>query len=186
MVWHGAATVVLDPEGGYLDADATALELLGVASVDELRALSPEAFAALPPDPGEQEAWRRAYFASRADGVFAELAFRRLDGELVRVRTAILDQGDGTYRALFYPVERPTTDLTARVFRISQVLAEWRRAERRLVELDHNTNDAQRILEDIALLREQHQILFDEATRRRSSGTERNGDGPVPGDRSES
>jgi PAS domain-containing protein len=158
---------MLDSEGHYLDADETALELMGVDSVEELRALAPEAFAALPPDPDEQEAWRQAYFASRAEGVLAEFAFRRLDGELVRVRLAILDLGDDRYRALFYPIERPTSDLTARIYRIAEVLSEWRRVERQLVDLDPESDEARRLTEDIELLREQHSTLFDEARRRR-------------------
>jgi len=167
--WNRAATVMLDSQGRYLDADEAALELLGVASVEEFRATSPERFAALPVDPDEQEAWRRAYFAARADGVLAEVAFRRLDGELVRVRTAILDEGEGRFRALFYPIERPTTDLTPRVYRIAQVLAEWRSAERRLVELDPESEEARRLDADIELLRQQHHFLFDRSHRRRSA-----------------
>src|SRR5262245_5671172 len=114
MPWRRAASVTIDSDGTYLDADEAALELLGIGTVEELRATPPETFAAVPPDPEEQEAFRRAYFTSRAEGVLAEVAFRRLDGELVRVRTAIIEQGDGRYRALFYPVERPTTNVKAR------------------------------------------------------------------------
>jgi PAS domain-containing protein len=69
MPWTSAGTVMLDRDGRYLDADESALELLGVPSVDELRNTPPETFAAVPPDPIEQEAWRKAYFASRAEGV---------------------------------------------------------------------------------------------------------------------
>jgi PAS domain-containing protein len=169
MPWRHAASVTLDAEGRYLDADEAALELLGVATRDELRSIPPERFAAVPPDPDEQEAWRRAYFASRAEGVLAEAAFRRLDGELVRVRTAIVDQGDGMYRALFYVVERPTTNLNARVFRIADVLAEWRSAERRLVDLDPGSDEARDVRETIELLRTQHRELFDRASRRSAS-----------------
>jgi hypothetical protein len=132
-----------------------------VGSVEELRKTPPDRFAAVPPDPEEQEALRQAYVASRADGVFAEVPFRRLDGELVRVRAAIIDTGDGRYRALFYPIERPTADLSARVFGIADVLSEWRRAERRLVELDPASDEARRLTEDIALLRDQHHTLFE-------------------------
>ncbi len=160
MVWTKAATVILDRDGRYLDADDSALELLGVPSVDELRSSSPDRFAALPPDPAEQEAWRAAYFSSRAEGVLAEGALRRLDGELVRVRTAILEDPDGRFRALFYPVERPTTDLSAKVYRIADVLAEWRAAERRLVALEPGSEEAQAVTADIELLREQYQRLF--------------------------
>ena len=41
MVWRQAATVFLDRQGRYLDADEAALDLLGVASAEEYRALSP-------------------------------------------------------------------------------------------------------------------------------------------------
>lgn len=170
MPWRRAASVIIDSEGHYLDADEAALELLGVGSVEELQATSPERFAVLPPDPDEQAAFQRAYFASRADGILAELAYRRLDGELVRVRTAIIDQGDGLYRALFYVVERPTTDLRARVFRIADVLAEWRSAERELVALDPDSDDAREVREAIDLLRAQHRAMFDAARRRHQQG----------------
>jgi PAS domain-containing protein len=169
MPWRRAASVIVDSEGRYVDADEAALDLLGVASVEALRAMPPDRFSALPPDPDEQAAFRRAYFATRAEGLLAELAIRRLDGELVRARTAIIDQGEGLYRALFYVVERPTTDLSARIFRIADVLAEWRSAERELVALDPDSDEAHEIHETIDLLRAQHRTLFD-ATRRRHEG----------------
>lgn len=161
MPWRKAATVVLDSDGRYVDADERALELLGVASVEELRGTPPEAFAVIPPDPAERAAWEQAYFASRADGVFAEVAYRRLDGELVRVRTAILEIGGGRYRALFYPVERPTTNLAPRIYRVADVLEEWRAAERQLVSLDPDSPEAREVMELIELLRQQHHRLFE-------------------------
>ena len=160
MVWRNAAMVILDVQGRYVDADEAALELLGVASVDELRATPPERFAAVPPDAQEQEAWQRAYSESSAQGVLAEAAFRRLDGELVRVRTAIVPEPDGTYRALFYPVERPTANLVPRLFRIADILAEWRSAERRLVEVDAQSEEGAQLASEVELLREQYQQLF--------------------------
>jgi PAS domain-containing protein len=165
MIWARAATVILDRDGRYLDADELALDLLGVATVDELRSMSPDAFAAVPPDPVEQEAWRKAYFASQAEGVLAEGAFKRTDGELVRVRTAVIEQDDGRFRALFYPIERPTTNLSARVYRIADVLGEWRAAERRLAELSPDSEEGRRVTAEIDLLRQQYHDLF-----RRSAG----------------
>jgi hypothetical protein len=154
---------MLDPDGRYLDADERALELLGIASVEELRSTPPDRFAVVPPDPEEQEAFRRVYLASRAMGLLAELAIRRLDGELLRVRTAILAQGDAGYRALVYVVERPTTNLTPRIYRIGHVLAEWRSAERRLVALPPDSSEARELRAEIELLREQHHLLFQRA-----------------------
>ena len=166
MPWMRAATVLLDRDGRYLDADETALDLLGVASVEELRRTPPDAFAAVSPDPEEQEAWRKAYFASRADGVLAEGAFRRLDGELVRVRTAIIEEPDGRFRALFYPIERPTTNLAAKTYRIGDVLSEWRAAERRLADLDPGSDEGRTVQRDVEVLQEQYRQLF----RRASEG----------------
>ena len=165
MVWRRAATVVLDVDGRYVDADEAALDLLGVETVEELRATHPDRFAAIPPDPAEQEAWRRAYFASAAEGVLAEGTFRRIDGELVRVRTAIMAEADGRFRALFYPVERPTTNLGTRVYRIADVLQEWRAAERRLVEVESGTPEADRLLADIEALRDQYHTMFQRGRR---------------------
>jgi PAS domain-containing protein len=165
MPWSQAATVTLDREGRYLDADPEALDLLGVGSVEELRALPGDAFAAVPVDPEEQEAWRRAYFASQAEGVLAEVAFRRLDGELVRVRTAILEEPDGHYRALFYPIERPTTDLTAKIYRVGDILAEWRAAERRLAPLDPTSELGREVQREVDILRAQYRQLVDQASR---------------------
>jgi PAS domain-containing protein len=171
MPWTQAATVTLDRDGRYLDADAEALDLLGVGSVDELRALSGDAFAAVPADPVEQEAWRRAYFASQAEGVLAEVAFRRLDGELVRVRMAILEEPDGHFRALFYPIERPTTDLSARIYRVGDVLAEWRAAERRLAPLDPESESGRAVQREVDILRAQYRQLTERASRTDAGAT---------------
>ena len=166
MPWRSAAAVMLDREGRYLDADEAALELLGVGTVEEFRAMSPAMFAAVPPDPAEQEAWRKAYFASRADGVLVEGAFRRTDGELVRIRTAILEEPDGRFRALFYPIERPTSNLTAKVYRIGDVLAEWRAAERQLADVDLASDEGRALQDEVELLREQYKQLVSRADAR--------------------
>lgn len=168
MPWTRAATVFLDREGRYLDADELALDLLGVSSVEELRTLSGDVFAAVPPDPIEQEAWREAYFASQAEGVLAEGAFRRLDGELVRVRSAIMKEPDGRFRALFYPIERPTTNLAAKTYRIGDVLSEWRAAERKLAEIDPASAEGAALQGQVDVLRSQYQELVKRASGRAS------------------
>jgi hypothetical protein len=81
--------------------------------------------------------------------------------ELVRVRTAIIPEPSGGYRALLYPVERPTTNLTPRIYKIADVLAEWRVAERRLVDIDPATDEGQRVSAEVEQLREQYQVLFE-------------------------
>src|SRR4051812_18080965 len=151
---------MVDTEGQPLDADPVALDLLGVSTVDALRATPPGSFQPVPPDPDEERAFRAAFAGSVTLGLIGEGAIRRLDGELVRVRPAIIRQPDETYRVLSYPVERPTENLTPRVYRIADVLAEWRSAERRLVDLDPGSDEGQQLAGEVALLREQYQLLF--------------------------
>jgi PAS domain-containing protein len=161
MVWLSAGVVVLGPDGRYADADATALDLLGVPTVEELRATAPETFQPAPRDAADAEAMRRAFAEARFQGVLAEGALRRRDGELIRIRTAIVPQPEGGYRALLYPVERPTTNLTARIYRIADILAEWRTVERRLVDVDPTTDEGRRLKADVDLLKDQYLQLFD-------------------------
>lgn len=165
MPWRTAAMLRLDAEGRYIDADDVALELLGVASVEALRAMPPNAFRATPPDPEGEAAFRNAFVDALFQGLIGEGALKRLDGELVRVRTAIVPESEGVYRALLYPIERPTRNITPKVYKIADVLAEWRVAERRLVEIDPSTDEGRRIAADVEQLREQYQFLF-----RRTSG----------------
>ncbi len=166
---HGpTAAVTLNAAGRYVDANETALDLLGVASVDVLRATDPEAFSPVPSDPEETAAFQQAYAASAAQGLLVESAFRRTDGELVRARTAILPEGDG-YRVVFHPIERPTANLSVRVYTISDVLAEWRRAERRLVEVAPGSDEASSASEQIELFKAQYQQLFHRSAGRETS-----------------
>ncbi len=160
MPWRSAAVLTLDPTGRYLDADQEALDLLGVGSVEDLRDTDPSVFQAVSPNPADVEALGQAFTTAAFEGMLAEGAIRRLDGELVRIRTAVMPLDGGGYRALLYPVERPTVNLTQRVYRIADVLAEWRSAERRLVDLDPASEDAQRLAEEVVLLRAQYQELF--------------------------
>ena len=159
------AAVTLDAAGRYVDANQTALELLGVASVEALRETEPDAFSPQPPDPEEQAAFQQAYIASAAKGLLVESAFRRTDGELVRARTAVLPEGDG-YRVVFHPIERPTANLSVRVYTISDVLAEWRQAERKLVDVEPGSEEAARVSEQIELFKDQYQRMFHQTAGR--------------------
>jgi PAS domain-containing protein len=159
QLWEHAAALRVDATGRWLDASREALDLLGVPSIDALRELPSDAFSPEPADPAEQAAFAEAYADSLAQGLLIEAPFRRLDGELVRARAAVLPDGTD-YRLLFYPVERPTTNRSAKVFTIADVLAEWRGAERRLVELDPASDEARRVNAEIELLRVAHERLF--------------------------
>jgi PAS domain-containing protein len=166
---HGpTAAVTIDATGRYLDATETALELLGVPSVEALRATEPSVFSPTPPDPEEQAAFQEAYTASAARGLLVESAIRRTDGELVRARTAVLPEGDG-FRVVIDAIERPTQNLSVRVYTISDVLAEWRQAERRLVELDAASEEAARVAEQIELFKGQYQLMFHRSAGRTPS-----------------
>ena len=162
LLWQQAAALRIDATGQWLDASDEALDLLGVPSVEALRALPSDAFSPEPADPAERAAFQAAYATSLAQGLLIEGPFRRLDGELVRARAAVLADG-GDYRLLFYPVERPTTNRTTKVFTIADVLAEWRGAERRLVALDGDSVEARRLSGEIEVLRMTHERLFKRA-----------------------
>jgi PAS domain-containing protein len=164
LPWRSACVVLLDADGRYRDADASALDLLGVGTVDELRTMSPDAFQPAPASPEDQEAFRAAFVDALFQGLIGEGPIRRTDGELVRVRTAILPEPDGGFRILLYPVERPPTNLEPRIYKIADVLAEWRSAERRLVEVDQGTPEGRQIAADVDLLRSQYQLLFSRRT----------------------
>jgi PAS domain-containing protein len=148
--WRSAAVLKTDSEGRYFDADAAALDLLGVSSVDELRATPVSAFQPFPVDPAEEQAFREAFTSSAAHGLIGEGAIRRLDGELVRVRTAILRDGEDGYRVLLFPLERPTTNVVPRVYRIADVLSEWRSVERRMVDVDADSDEGRQVANEIA------------------------------------
>src|SRR3954452_181765 len=102
MPWGTAAVLTIAKDGRYIDADDAALELLGVATVAELRDMPPDAFRAAPPNQAGDDALRNAVAEAVFKGLLAESALRRPDGELVRVRTAIVLKGDGEYRKLVY------------------------------------------------------------------------------------
>jgi PAS domain-containing protein len=149
-----------DAAGRWLDASDEALEMFGVPSLDVLRELPNDAFAAVPTDPAERDALIDAYGAAFAQGVLIEGPYKRLDGEVGRARTAVFPDPDGTFSLVIYPIERPTANLATRVVTIADVLAEWRSAERRLVALDPESAEATEVAEEIEGLREAHRRLF--------------------------
>jgi hypothetical protein len=160
VVWERAAALRIDAAGHWLDATDEALDLLGVPSVDVLRGLPADAFAAEPPDPAERSALADAYDAAFAEGMLIEGPVRRFDGELVRARTAVMPDRDGAFNLLVVPLERGTRDLSSHVLTISEVLQEWRSSERRLVALDPDSAEAQRVRDEIEALRQAHRRLF--------------------------
>jgi PAS domain-containing protein len=164
VTWERAVMLRADAAGRWLDATDEALEMFGVPSLDVLRGLPNDAFSATAPDPAERDALIEAYGAAFAQGVLIEGPYRTLDGEVGRARTAVFPDPDGAYSLVVYPIERPTTNLSTRVVTIADVLAEWRSAERKLVALDAASDEARRVTEEIAGLREAHRRLFRKAS----------------------
>jgi PAS domain S-box-containing protein len=150
-------TIIVSPDGRYSDANAAALELLGV-TLDELRTSDPGRFAAEPAEPEADAAFREAWEASGRPDIGGATTIRRADGTQARVKFAIRQMEDGSYTVLLTPVPdapEPTTVYTA-----GSVLAAWRASERQLEELPADAPERMGIMADIEEFRERYQLLF--------------------------
>ena len=96
----------------------------------------------------------------------AEVSGDRLITCVADVATHVSPMSRLKTRALFYPLERPTTNLSAKVYRIGDVLAEWRAAERELAEVDPATEEGAALAAEVALLRSQYQEMVKYAAAR--------------------
>jgi PAS domain S-box-containing protein len=150
--------IVVTADGRYSDANAAALELLGV-TLDELRASSPGRFASEPSDPEADAAFRAQWEASGRPDVGGATTILRTDGTRARVKFAIRQMDDGSYTVLLTPVPDSPQAPTA-VYTAGEVLAAWRAAERRLEALTEDASERHEILEDIAEFRRRYQLLF--------------------------
>ncbi|MEO8570687.1 MAG: PAS domain-containing protein [Chloroflexota bacterium] len=151
------AVISLDRDGRYLDANAEALDMLGV-SIDELRTSAPDRFAIRPSVGAEQAALRSEWESGRTQPLVGTTGLRRADGTTIRVAYAIepIDLG---FRARLRRVEGSPHD-AASVYSVGDVLREWRTAERELAELTPGTPGWARTLDEIELLRERYQEIF--------------------------
>jgi PAS domain S-box-containing protein len=151
------AVIMLDAAGRYVDANAAALQLLGV-SLGELRTSAPDRFAVRPMADVEQAELRGHWEAGGAQPVVGTAGIRRADGTMIRVSYAVEVSGSGV-RARLWPVdgapEAPTT-----LYSVGDVLREWRAAERELAELAPGTPEWARTIDEIAVLRSQYQEIF--------------------------
>jgi PAS domain-containing protein len=161
------AVIMVDAAGAYLDANAFALELLGV-SLDELRSSAPGRFAVQAIDDAEQSALRAQWETGGARPLVGTAGMRRPDGALIRVAYAI-EAVDGGFRARLWQIEGTPEDPPS-YFTVGDVLREWRAAERNLAELKRGTPAWARTLDEIELLRGKYQELF-----RAMKPTSRNG-----------
>jgi PAS domain S-box-containing protein len=161
------AVILINAAGQYIDANAAALDMLGV-TLAELLVSSPERFAITPADEGDRAALRSEWEREGSRSLVGTAGLKRADGEMIRVSYVIetLDQG---FRARMSPVNgSPGSPST--VFTVGQVLSEWRAAERNLEQLVPNTPAWARTLSEIDLLRSRYQEVF-----RSLSGTDRSG-----------
>ena len=152
------ATMLIDAEGRTLDASPAALDLLGVG-LEELRAMPPGAFSPEPPDPDQSAAFQEAWRESGSPDIFGESTIVRPDGTQARIRFVIRPTAAGRYEV---GLEGAATSVEAppRMFTAGEILAAWRAAERRLVELPEGSAEQVAIETEIAAFRERYQRLF--------------------------
>ena len=151
-------TIVVAADGRYSEANAAALELLGV-TLDELRASDAGRFAAEPADAEADAAFRVAWEASGKPDVGGATTIRRADGTSARVKFAIRQMDDGSYTVLLTPVPDAPREPTS-VYTVGDVLAAWRASERQLEALSEDAPERSGIMADIEDFRERYQLLF--------------------------
>jgi PAS domain-containing protein len=151
-------TVILNADGTTADANAAALEMLGV-TLDVLKSLPPGALSPDPPDPVGEAAFRKEWEAEGQPDIGGQATVKRVDGSQVRVKFGITPLEDGRFLAVMEPVDAPL-DTAPVVYTAGQVLAEWRAAERRLTEIPEGSAEWRAIHRDIDLFRKRYQEKF--------------------------
>jgi PAS domain-containing protein len=151
--------IALDAAGRYVDANAVALDLLGV-TLAELRASGPDRFAIRPAIEGDAAALRAGWEAGGAQPLVGTTGLRRPDGTAIRVAYAI-EAAEPGFRVRLWQVDG-SPEAPASMFTVGDVLREWRAAERELTELRPGSSEWARTLSEIELLRGRYQELFRE------------------------
>jgi len=152
------AVIAIDATGRYVDANAAALDLLGV-SLAELRTSAPDRFALRPTVDVEQAALRSRWESGGTQPLVGTTGLRRADGTTVRVAYAI-EAADAGYRAARLWQVEGSPHAPPGVFTVGDVLREWRAAERVLAALVPGTPEWARTVSEIELLRGKYQELF--------------------------
>jgi PAS domain-containing protein len=158
--------IVLSADGRYLSANDAALDALGY-TLDELQRLDLGALSNFP-DQVAQRAWQMVISGAFEVTGDQPAELRRKDGSpLHTVVRSIERTRDGHYLSRMEP--RPGTAPIDRT--IHKVLADWRRAERELADLDDGADGRRTALEaEIERLRHEYQAMArqrEEATARR-------------------
>ena len=151
-------SILLNSDGTYADASPDALDILGVTR-EQLLAMPPGAFAAKPPDPEADAAFRATWEKSGAPDIAGEATIRRPDGDERRVKFLIRRRDDGRFVAAIEPVDG-RVEAPPKVFTAGEVLAAWRAAERRLETVVEQSPEWTSIRADIESFRQQYQTLF--------------------------
>lgn len=150
--------MVLNADGTTADASPAALELLGL-TLEQLRALPPGALSAEPQDEDAREAFLQQWKGQGSPDIGGAATIRRLDGTSIRVKFGITPIEDGRFLALLEPIAGPTQQPTT-LYTAGQVLAEWRAAERRMVEIPPDSAEWHDAQAEIETFRRRYQELF--------------------------
>ena len=151
------AIIDLDAAGRCLDANDTALDLLGV-TLAELRAAPPGQFAIGQSIDAEDSPLRAQWLDGGNELPAGTAGLVRGDGTTIRVAFALEATVFGFRARLSHVAGSPHAPGSA--FTIGDVLREWRAAERQLTELSPDTPDWARTRGEIELLRGRYQQLF--------------------------
>ena len=151
------AVVLLDTAGHYLDANAPALELLGV-SLAELQSSTPDRFSIRPTIAAEQAALVHQWKSIGAEPLIGTAGLVRADGVAIRVSYAI-EVSEHGFLARMRPIGG-SPEAPPRVFAVGSVLREWRAAERLLAELAPGTPEWEHASSEVEMLRGQYQEIL--------------------------
>jgi PAS domain-containing protein len=151
------AVIRIDAAGRYVDANETALELLGV-TLAELRESPGDRFAIRPANVAEQTALRAEWESAGYRPLVGTAGLKRGDGATIRVSYAIETDASGFVARLWEVSGSP--DAPPSVFSVGDVLRSWRAAERELAELRQGSPEWARTLSEIEMLRDRYRELF--------------------------
>jgi PAS domain-containing protein len=129
------ARVLIAADGRYLDADATALELLGVA-IDELRQHRVGDFTVPELRDASRASWAHMAATGEVHLLIDETFLLRLDGtaKFVKVHPVVPGDAPGTWWSRFELIPGPRGRVLS-LAKPNQVLNAWRAAERRAAAL---------------------------------------------------
>lgn len=156
----------LDRTGRYIDANETALELLGV-SLPELLASPSDRFRIEPVDEAEQATLREEWATGGSRLLVGTAGLKRVDGQTIRVSYAI-EPVDTGFRARLSLIQG-LPEAPSSVYTVGSVMREWRSAERNLSALVPGTPAWARTKSEIEMLRDRYQELFRSLSGREES-----------------